>query len=88
MGLSSRNVEKFLQIVFRDLIEIEAAWLPGNTFSNLMMPEVNVAQIHVADELRNVVLNDPDNILYSDGTSKKGHSYFTYDYNKGDGTTQ
>lgn len=42
MGLSSRNVEKFLQIAFRDLIEIEAAWLPGNTFSNLMMPEVNM----------------------------------------------
>ena len=42
MGLSSRNVEKFLQIVFRDLTEIEAAWLPGNTFSNLMMPEVNM----------------------------------------------
>ena len=36
-----------------------------------------VAQIHVADELTNAVENST---LYSDGTSKKGHSYATLDY--------
>ena len=88
MGLSSRNIEKVLGIVLRDLLEIELSQLPGKTFSNLMMLEAQyVAQIHVADELSNAVLNDPDNTLHSDGTSKKGHSYLTYDCNKGDSTT-
>ena len=88
MGLSSWNVEKVLEIVLRDLHRLEVAQLPGKTFSNLMMLEAPyVAQIHVADELSITILNDPDNTLHSDGTSKKGHSYLTYDYNKGDGTT-
>ena len=88
MGLSSQNVEKVLEIVLRDLLEIEVPQLPGKTFSNLMMLEaLYVAQIHVADELSSIILNDPDNTLHSDGTSKKGHSYLTYDYTKGDGTT-
>ena len=41
------------------------------------------AQIHVADELTNAVENST---LYSDGASKKGHSYATFDYQKPDGT--
>ena len=88
MGLSSRDVEKVLEIVLRDLLEIEVAQLHGRTFSNLMILEARyVAQIHVPDELSNAVLSDPDNTLHYDGTLKKGHSYVTYDYNKGDGTT-
>ena len=42
-----------------------------------------VAHIHVADELTNAVENST---LYSDGTSKKGYSYATFDYQKPDGT--
>ena len=46
----------------------------------MMLEARYVAQIHVADELRNAVLNEPANILHSDGT------YLTYDCKKGDGT--
>ena len=42
-----------------------------------------VAQIHVADKLTNAVENST---LYADGTSKKGHSYATLDYQNPDGT--
>ena len=75
MGLSSRDVEKVLETVLRDLLEIEVAQLHGKTVSNLMMLEARyVAQIHVPDELSNAVLSDPDNTLHSDGTLKKDYS--------------
>ena len=60
-------------------------------FSNYMLFGArHVAQIHVADELSNSILDNEDaqrNTLHSDGNSKKGHSYLKYDFNKADGTT-
>ena len=46
-----------------------------------------LAQIQVADELTSAdfIINE-ENTLHSDGTSKKGHSYLTYDIKKNDGT--
>ena len=90
MGLSTRNVQKVIKIVLKDLLGIDAVKLPGSTFSNYMLLEARyVAQIHVADELcKTFTEEDPQqNTLHSDGTSKKGHGYMTYDINKADGTT-
>ena len=49
-----------------------------------------VAQIHVTDEFSNSILENEDaqsNIFIQMGLQKKGHSYWTYDFNKADGTT-
>ena len=84
MGVSTRNVKNVIEIALRDLLGIEVTQLPKPTFANYMLWEARyVAQIHVTDELTNAVENST---LYSDGTSKKGHSYATFDYQKPDGT--
>ena len=84
MGLSTHNVEKVVEIVLRDLLGIEVTQLTKPTFANYMLLEARyVAQIHVADKLTKAVENST---LYSDGTSKKGHSYATFDYQKPGGT--
>ena len=64
MGLSTRNVEKVINIVLKDLLAIEATQLPKTTFSNYMLFEAKLFDF-----------------------KKKGHSYWTYDFNKADGTT-
>ena len=89
MGLSIRNVQKVIKSVLHDLMGIEAVKLPGRTFANYMLLEARyVAQIQVADELSKTFCEiDPQlNTLHSDGTTKKGHGYMTYDINKADGT--
>ena len=84
MGLSTRNVEKVIEIGLRDLLGVKVTQLPKPTFANYILWEARyVAQIHVADELTNAVENSTP---YSDGTSKKGYSYATFDYQKPDGT--
>ena len=84
MGLSTRNVEKVVEIVLRDLLGVEVTQLPKPTFPNYMLWEARyVAQIHVAGKLTKAVENKT---LYSDDTSKKGHSYAMFDYQKPHGT--
>lgn len=75
MGLSTRNVEKVINIVLKDLLAIEATQLPKTTFSNYMLFEATyVAQIHVTDELSNSILENEDaqsNIFIQMGLQKK-----------------
>ena len=57
--------------------------LPKATFSKGMLYEARaLAQFQVASELN---CSDADFCLQSDGTSKKGHSYMTYDASKKSG---
>ena len=82
-GVSSRNVEKVVQIVLEKLAGITCDQLPKATFSKGMLYEARaLAQYQVASELN---CSDADFCLQSDGTSKKGHSYMTYDVSKKSG---
>ena len=82
-GVSSRNVEKVVRIVLEKLAGITCDQLPKATFSKGMLYEARaLAQYQVASELN---CSDADFCLQSDGTSKKGHSYMTYDVSKKSG---
>ena len=82
-GVSSRNVEKVVRIVLEKLAGITYDRLPKATFSKDMLYEARaLAQFQVASELK---CSDADFCLQSDGTSKKGHSYMTYDASKKSG---
>ena len=82
-GVSSRNVEKVVRIVLEKLAGITCDRLPKATFSKDMLYEARaLAQFQVASELN---CSDADFCLQSDGTSKKGHSYMTYDASKKSG---
>ena len=92
MGLSTRNVEKVIKIVLEKVIKIvleklagiECDRLPKATFSKYMLIEAcGLAQLHIASELVNC--EDDDLVLQSDGTSKKGHSYTTFDATNNEG---
>ena len=75
---STRNVEKVIKIVLEKSAGIECERLPKATFSKCMLIEAHGrAQLQIASELANC--EDDDLVLQSDGTSKKGHSYTTFD---------
>ena len=75
---STRNVEKVIKIVLEKLAGIECERLPKATFSICMLIEAHGrAQLQIASKLANC--EDDDLVLQSDGTSKKGHSYTTFD---------
>ena len=75
---STRNVEKVIKIVLEKLAGIECERLPKATFSKCMLIEAHGwAQLQIASELANC--EDDDLVLQSDGTSKKGHLYTTFD---------
>ena len=77
MGLSIRNVEKVVKIVLEKLAGIECDRLPKSTFSKYMLIEARgLAQLQTASELADF---EDGLVLQSDGTSKKGHSFSTFD---------
>ena len=88
-GLSARNMQHATEVVLKELTGIEVEQLPKTTFANYMLLEARMlAQIQVEDELTTAdfIINE-ENTVHSDGTSKKGHSYLTYDIKKkNDGT--
>ena len=82
MGLSSRNVEKCVHLVLEKLAKVKVGRLPKVTFAKNMFLEARcLAQIHVASVLSE---NQGNVTLHSDGTSKHGHSYTTYDIQAGE----
>ena len=100
LGLSSRNVEKVIRVVINRLTDYKIDNLPKSTFAKYMLLEArSLAQMHVADELSNQESTNllssysslpshsfsSNNTLHSDGTSKHGHSYTTFDIQKSDG---
>ena len=83
MGISTRNVERYVRLVLEKLAEAKVGRLPKVTFAKDMFLEARgLAQIHVATKL----LDSKENPLklYSDGTSKHGHSYTTFDVQSGE----
>ena len=80
MGLSTWNVEKVMKIVPEELAGIECDRLPKSTFSKYMLIEAQGLQI--ASELADC---EDDLVLQSDGISKKGHSFSTFDAAKSNG---
>ena len=84
MGLSTRNVKKVIKIVLEKLAGVECERLPKATFSKYMLIETRgLAELQIAAELANC--EDNDLVLQSDGTSKKGHSYTTFDATNNEG---
>ena len=86
--VSARNVKRAIEVL-EELVGIEVDKLPKATIANYMLLEARmVAQIQVADELTRADFSlNAKNTLHSDGTSRKGHSYQTYDIKMNDGTT-
>ena len=82
MGLSTRNVERCVRLVFEKLTEVKVGRLPKVTFAkDTFLGASDLAQIHVGIKL----LNSKENPLtYSDGTSKCDHSYTTFDVQSGE----
>ena len=82
MGLSTRNVERCVRLVFEKLTEVKVGRLPKVTFAkDTFLGARDLAQIHVGIKL----LNSKENPLtYSDGTSKCDHSYTTFDVQSGE----
>ena len=83
MGLSTRNVEKVIKLLLEKLAGTEYDRLPKSTFSKYMLIEARgLAQLQIASELADC---EEDLVLQSDGTSKKGHSFTTFDASKSNG---
>ena len=83
MGLSTRNVERYVGLVPEKLANANVGRLPKVTFAKDMFLEARgLAQIHVITNL----LDSKENpwTLYSDGASKHGHSYTTFDVQSGE----
>ena len=82
-GLSTRNVEKVIKLVLEKLAGIECDQLPESTFNKYMLIEARgIAQLQIASELADC---EDDLVLQSDGTSKKGHLFSTFDAAKSNG---
>ena len=82
-GLSCQNVEKVIRIVLKELVGVDVERLPKATFAKYMLLEARgLAQIHVASELSG---ESSQNTLHSDGTSKHGRGFTTYDISTNDG---
>ena len=78
--LSTRNVERCVRLVLEKLAEAKVGRLPKVTFAKDMFLEARgLAQIHVVK-----VTGQQRESIYSDGTSKNGHSYTTFDVQSGE----
>ena len=83
MGVSTRNVERVIRLVLEKVAGIKVDRLPSECFARYMLVEARgLAQYQIAFEL---VDNCSDMTLHSDGTSKKGRSYLTFDGKTNDG---
>ena len=84
-GVSANKVEKVVNIVLTKIAGVQVDRLPKSTYAKDMGIEVRgMAQYHVASELS--AESECQNMtLHSDGTTKFGHSYTTFDVQKSDG---
>ena len=77
MGVGVNNVEKIVKSVLVNLAKMNAESLPKSTFARLMFLEARrLSQIQVTSE---IIESDQLNTLHTDGTSKFGHHFETYD---------
>ena len=84
-GVNANKVEKVVNIVLTKIAGVQVDRLPKSTYAKDMGIEVRgMAQYHVASELS--AESECQNMtLHSDGTTKFGHSYTTFDVQKSDG---
>ena len=76
-GVSANKVNKVVDIVLTQIAGIQVDRLPKSTFAKDMAIESRgVAQYQIASELSR---NCANMTLHSDGTTKHGHSYTTFD---------
>ena len=79
MGVSTRNIEGVIRKVLKYVIDADVGRLPKATFAKYMLLQArSLAQIQVVDELVDG-FDSENRTLHSDGTSKKGHSFITFD---------
>ena len=84
MGVSTRNIEGVIRSVLKT-VGVNVGRLPKETFAKYMLFEARaLAQLQVADELSEN-WDTENRTLHTDGTSKKGRSFITYDIVKDDG---
>ena len=78
-GVGVNNVQKIVETVLKNIVGVDVKCLPGSTFAKLMFIEARrLAQIQVAETL----IEDFDqqaHTLHSDGTSKFGRHFGTFD---------
>jgi len=85
LGVSTNNVEEVIRTCFQRIEGRELGRLPKSTFAKYMLHEARaLAQIQVAQELLDGWDTD-SRTLHSDGTSKHGRSFVTYDVVKESG---
>ena len=71
-GLSARNVQHAIEVVLKELADIEVEQLPNTAFANYMLLEARMlAQIQVSDQVTADFIINEENTLHSDRTSKK-----------------
>ena len=84
-GVSANKVEEVVNTVLTKIAGIQVDRLPKSTYAKDMGIEVrSMAQYHVASEL-SAEFECQNMTLHSDGTTKFGHSYTTFDVQKSDG---
>ena len=84
-GVGVNNVQKVVRTVLENLGGLECGRLPKATFSRYMYLEARrLAQIQVAEEILDG-WDSENRTLYSDGTSKYGYNYTTFDVTAKDG---
>ena len=87
MGIGSRNVEEVIRTVLKKLANKECGRLPKTTFGKYILLEARgLAQLHVASVCK-TGWEERSQTLQSDGTSKHGRKYITYDIIGDDGKT-
>ena len=87
MGVSTRNIKSVIRKVLKYVIDADVGRLPKATFAKYMLLEArSLAQIQVVDELVDG-FDSENRTLHNDGTSKKGHSFITFDIVNDAGTT-
>ena len=83
MGVGTRNAERVIRLVLEKVAGIKVDRLHSEGFARYMLVEARgLAQYQITFEL---VDNSSDMTLHSDGTSKKGLSYLTFDGKTNDG---
>ncbi|XP_066920601.1 putative leucine-rich repeat-containing protein DDB_G0290503 [Clytia hemisphaerica] len=96
MGVGTSKVKEVIRTVLKNIAKRDAPVLPGVTFAKGMLLEArNLAQQHLVHVLSGEKISESDsatnfsdlNTLHSDGTSKKGRSYLSYDITTKTGET-
>ena len=84
-GVGVENVEKIVRTVIENLGGLQCGRLPKATFARCIYLEARrLAQFQLADEFFDG-WDTSNRTLQSDGTSKHGYSYSTFDVTMGDG---